>query len=178
MQTVHALETWPSSISAQLQLTELNIYVHKELHTLEPLFYLHLAYHTLICDLTRISIPGFDFPLAAAFRVAPQAFVSQCQNLCQYHAAQVTQVLRMMNQHVTPLFTDCTTRMAVYETTKIMIVYVASMGEGSHGSDLGRQLLENITFNMKVLNENFANSVPNRAVCYYDILSTERYLPL
>ncbi|KAL9562649.1 hypothetical protein ACKAV7_013213 [Fusarium commune] len=104
MQILHALEAWNNSISTHLQLTKFSIYVHKELNTLESLLYLHRSYHILICDLTRISIPGFAFPLAAAFRATPQAFISHCQDVCRHHAAQVTKILRMMTIVVVPIY--------------------------------------------------------------------------
>ncbi|RKK11786.1 hypothetical protein BFJ66_g10462 [Fusarium oxysporum f. sp. cepae] len=147
MQTLDALEAWNNSISSQLQLTEFSIYVHKELNTLESLFYLHLSYHTLVCDLTRISIPGFAFPLAAAFRGAPQAFASHCQDVCRHHAAQVSRILRMMVQHLSFLFAESTTYAATYEATKIMIVYAASLSGNEHDTRMG--LKEDVMFNMK-----------------------------
>ncbi|TXC02706.1 hypothetical protein FocTR4_00015641 [Fusarium oxysporum f. sp. cubense] len=143
MQTLDALEAWNNSISSQLQLTEFSIYVHKELNTLESLFYLHLSYHILVCDLTRISIPGFAFPLAAAFRAAPQAFTSHCQ------------------EHLSFLFAESTTYAATYEATKIMIVYAASLSDSEHDTRMG--LKEDVMFNMKVLSEQTRGSLPKRA---------------
>ncbi|KAI7759794.1 hypothetical protein LZL87_009117 [Fusarium oxysporum] len=104
MQILHALEAWNNSISTQIQLKKFSIYVHKELNSLESLLYLHRSYHIFICDLTRISIPGFAFPLAAAFRATPQAFISHCQDVCRHHAAQVTKILRMMTIVVVPIY--------------------------------------------------------------------------
>ncbi|KAJ0142973.1 Methyltransferase psoC [Fusarium oxysporum f. sp. albedinis] len=161
MQTLDALEAWNNSISSQLQLTEFSIYVHKELNTLESLFYLHLSYHILVCDLTRISIPGFAFPLAAAFRGAPQAFISHCQDVCRHHAAQVSRILRMMAQHLNFLFAESTTYAATYEATKIMIVYAASLSGNEHDTRMG--LKEDVMFNMKVLSEQTRGSLPKRA---------------
>ncbi|EGU86910.1 hypothetical protein FOXB_02575 [Fusarium oxysporum f. sp. conglutinans Fo5176] len=151
MQTLDALEAWNNSISSQLQLTEFSIYVHKELNTLESLFYLHLSYHILVCDLTRISIPGFAFPLAAAFRAAPQAFISHCQDVCRHHAAQ----------HLNFLFAESTTYAATYEATKIMIVYAASLSGNEHDTRMG--LKEDVMFNMKVLSDQTRGSLPKRA---------------
>ncbi|QKD60317.2 uncharacterized protein FOBCDRAFT_244058 [Fusarium oxysporum Fo47] len=151
IQTLDALEAWNNSISSQLQLTEFSIYVHKELNTLESLFYLHLSYHILVCDLTRISIPGFAFPLAAAFRAAPQAFISHCQDVCRHHAAQ----------HLNFLFAESTTYAATYEATKIMIVYAASLSGNEHDTRMG--LKEDVMFNMKVLSEQARGSLPKRA---------------
>ncbi|KAM0076121.1 hypothetical protein ACKRZS_011815 [Fusarium odoratissimum] len=161
MQTLDALEAWNNSISSQLQLTEFSIYVHKELNTLESLFYLHLSYHILVCDLTRISIPGFAFPLAAAFRTAPQAFTSHCQEVCRHHAAQVSRILRMMAQHLSFLFAESTTYAATYEATKIMIVYAASLSDSEHDTRMGLKV--DVMFNMKVLSEQTRGSLPKRA---------------
>ncbi|KAF5970679.1 regulator of drug sensitivity 1 [Fusarium bulbicola] len=161
MQLLHSLEAWSNGIATQLQLTEFSIYVHKELSTLESLFYLQLSYHILICDLTRISIPGFAFPLAAAFEAAPRPFISHCREVCQHHASQVTRILRMMAQHLNPLFSEYTTYAATYEATKILIVYTASLGEQEPDSRM--QLKEDIMFNMKVLREQTSGTLPSRA---------------
>nr|RBQ96366.1 hypothetical protein FVER53263_20067 [Fusarium verticillioides] len=161
MQLLQALETWGNSISTQLRLTEFSIYVHKELNTLESLFYLHLSYHILICDLTRISIPGFAFPLATAFQTAPGPFTSHCRDVCWHHATQVTRILRMMAQHLNPLFSESTTYAATYEATKIMIVYSALLGERE--ADTRMQLKEDIVFNMRVLSEQSRGTLPSRA---------------
>ncbi|KAI1023852.1 hypothetical protein LB504_005036 [Fusarium proliferatum] len=161
MQLLHALEAWSNSISAQLQLTDFSIYVHKELNTLESLFYLHLSYHILICDLTRISIPGFAFPHAAAFQAAPGPFISHCRDVCRHHAEQVTRILRMMAQHLNPLFSESTIYAATYEATKIMIVYSASLGEQE--PDTRMRLKDDIVFNMKVLSEQTRGNLPSRA---------------
>ncbi|KAF5700071.1 regulator of drug sensitivity 1 [Fusarium globosum] len=161
MQLLHALEAWSNSISAQLQLTEFSIYVHKELNTLESLFYLHFSYHILICDLTRISIPGFAFPLAAAFQAAPGPFISHCREVCRHHAEQVTRILRMMAQHLNPLFSESITYAATYEATKIMIVYSASLGEQE--PDTRMRLKDDIVFNMKALSEQTRGNLPSRA---------------
>ncbi|KAF4441418.1 Regulator of drug sensitivity 1 [Fusarium acutatum] len=161
MQLLQALEAWSNSISTQLQLTEFSIYLHKELNTLESLFYLHLSYHILICDLTRISIPGFAFPLAAAFQAAPGPYISHCREVCCHHAEQVSRILRMMAQHLNPLFSESTTYAATYEATKIMIVYSASLGEQE--PDTRMRFKGDIVFNMKVLSEQTRGTLPSRA---------------
>ncbi|KAF4452187.1 Regulator of drug sensitivity 1 [Fusarium austroafricanum] len=61
-------------------------------------------------------------------------------------------ILSMMDQHLGPVFVDCTTRMAAYEATKIMIAYAAA-STGENGADTKLQLKEDITFSMKVLSE-------------------------
>ncbi|KAF5566557.1 regulator of drug sensitivity 1 [Fusarium napiforme] len=161
LQLLHALEAWGNRVSTQLQLTEFSIYVHKELNTLESLFYLHLSYHILICDLTRISIPGFAFPLAVAFQTAPEPFISHCRDVCRHHATQVTRILQMMSQHLHPLFSESTTYAATYEATKIMIVYSALLGEQE--PDTRMRLKEDIIFNMKLLSEQTRGVLPSRA---------------
>ena len=62
-------------------LTELNMYAQKDQHILGAVVSLHLFYHAALCDLTRISLPGFNFPLAVAFQKVPVEFALQCQEV-------------------------------------------------------------------------------------------------
>ncbi|KAF5559017.1 regulator of drug sensitivity 1 [Fusarium mexicanum] len=95
-------------------------------------------------------------------------------------------ILRMMAQHLNPLFSEYTTYAATYEATKILIVYTATLGEQEPDSQ--RQLKEDIMFNMKVLREQTSGTLPSRACRaltrlfhrfgFNDIANSSRVTPL
>lgn len=87
--------------------------------------YLHLAYHIAITDLTRVSLPGFTFPLAAAFRHVPRDFLRQCQQRCRYHADEVSNLIEMVQAHGPEAFDDPFCHIAAFEAAKIQIIHAA-----------------------------------------------------
>jgi hypothetical protein len=88
------LELFYNNLPGKYDLTELSMYTHRDQHTLGAVFFLHLAYHAALCDLTRVALPGFAFPLAGAFHHAPVGFLSQCQRRAQFHAAKISVLIR------------------------------------------------------------------------------------
>lgn len=102
------------------------MYIHKETHTLGAVCGLHFLYHSAVTDLTRITLPGYDFPLAAAFRSAPSVFVRQCQERCRYHADMVVNLVRLGLRIGTQAFDDPHCAMAAFESTKIQIVHTVT----------------------------------------------------
>jgi hypothetical protein len=80
LQTIQQLEIWYSNLPDLLLIHDLNTYVHKELNILGAIYMLHFLFHAIFTDLTRISLPGYAFPLAAAFHTAPLPFLQQCQS--------------------------------------------------------------------------------------------------
>lgn len=87
---------------------------------------LHFFYHSLICDLTRISLPGFDFPLASSFRTAPLAFRRQCQERCRFHADEISRLIRTGLIHGRRAFDDLHCAMAAVESVKIQIAHTCT----------------------------------------------------
>lgn len=143
------LESWYTALPEQFLLAELNMYVQKELHTLGALFGMHFAYHSVVTDLTRISLPGYDFPLAAAFRSAPNIFRRQCQERCRYHADEVARLVRFGFQIGFEAFDDTHCGAAVFESTKIQIVHSATATP--NGSQQRQVAEENIRTNIQLL---------------------------
>jgi len=130
LQTIQQLETWYSSLPDLLLIHDLNAYVHKELNILGAVYMLHFYFHTVVTDLTRISLPGYAFPLASAFRAAPLPFIRQCQNRCRYHADVISKLVRSGLVHGRLAFDDMHCATAAFEAAKIQIVHTATTGNG------------------------------------------------
>ncbi|KIV79656.1 hypothetical protein PV11_07205 [Exophiala sideris] len=89
------LQSWYANVPARLYITDLNVYILKELNMLGPVFFIHFAYHAAVADLTRVSLPGFDFPLAATFADVPHHFRQNCQRLCRQHADEISRLIEI-----------------------------------------------------------------------------------
>ena len=131
-------------------MTDLNTYIHKETNTLSSLMFLHMAYHAAMFDLTRISLPGFNFPLAASFQTVPHDFRQQCQQRCRYHSDQVSDLIQIGMAHGTQAFDDAFCFVAAYEATKVQIIHETTVA----GNDPGcrRRTEYNLKTNIKLMN--------------------------
>jgi len=121
------LDTWYANMSSALKMNDLSMYIHKETNMLGPVFFLNVAYHAAVFDLTRISLYGFDFPLAAAVRQAPEPFQQECQRRCRHHADEVSRLIRLGLKHGTKSFDDPFCFTAAYEASKIQIVHATTI---------------------------------------------------
>jgi hypothetical protein len=127
------------------------MYIRRELNTLGSVFMLHFFYHSIVCDLTRISLPGYEFPLAAAFRNAPISFRQQCQDRCRFHADQISNLVQTGLAAGKGAFDDLQCALAVFESTKIQIVHTCTTT--SNGRDERLKASSNIRYNMRLLGE-------------------------
>ncbi|UKZ77094.1 hypothetical protein TrVFT333_004812 [Trichoderma virens FT-333] len=118
-----------NNLPERYYLTDANLYVLKEKGMLGAVFALHLFIHAVIFDLTRISLAGFNFPLAPAFKNSPVEFRAHCQSLCRFHASQVSDIIRTgMNFHPNA-FDDLFCPDVTIESTKVQIIYAATVDE-------------------------------------------------
>lgn len=146
---IEQLERWYANLHHDLEMTELNSYIHAETNTLGSLIFLHLAYHAAVFDLTRISLPGFNFPLAASFEAAPVSFRQQCQRRCRFHADEVSNLIRIGLKHGPRALDDPYTFMAIYEATKIQIIHHTTV-DGNDAHDRSRTE-DNIRANLNAM---------------------------
>lgn len=130
-------------------LTDLNIYIQKERNILGAVFMLHFFYHTVVCDLTRVSLPGYDFPLASAFRTAPEAFRRQCQERCRFHADEISRLVRRGLSQGKLAFDDLHCMMAAFESVKIQIVHTSTTRSNSPAARVNAA--GNIRVNMEAI---------------------------
>ncbi|VUC26095.1 unnamed protein product [Clonostachys rosea] len=141
MLLIHEIDTFYESLPDRFQMTELNMYIHKDQHTLGALFYLHLMYNAAIFDLTRISLAGFSFPLAGAFQNAPSEFRSQCQERCRFHVMAVSDLIRQGLAHGRVAFDDSFCADAALESSKVQIIHSATVANDIQSTQKTRENL-------------------------------------
>ncbi|KAK4067302.1 transcriptional regulator family: Fungal Specific TF [Trichoderma aggressivum f. europaeum] len=146
---IQRLEIWYAGLPEQLVISDLNAYVHKELSIISAVFMLHFLYHSIVCDLLRVSLPGYVFPLSVAFHSAPLEFRRQCQERCRFHADEVSRLVRVGFGYGIRVFDDLHSLMATFESTKIQIIHTATAT--SNAIDVRERTSYNIQLNMRAL---------------------------
>lgn len=148
MEIIKQLELFHSNLADNYRLTDLNLYILKDQHLIGAVFCLHLLYNAAMFDLTRTSLAGFTFPLAAAFRDAPGEFRLQCQKRCQFHANEASDIVRKGLAHAPVAFDDTFCPDAILESTKIQIIYSATVANDDQTVTATRQ---NVRSNLQAL---------------------------
>ncbi|KAI1410536.1 fungal-specific transcription factor domain-containing protein [Hypoxylon sp. FL1857] len=143
------LETWHQNLPQFLIYKDINIYIHRDQGSLAPFYFLHLAYHACVSDLTRITLAGYNFPLAAGLTHAPPDFKAQYQKMCFDHAKSISQLLRDGIKYGTESLDDYFTATAAFESTKIQVVFLATLTRGDH--NIYNQVVDNLRTNLEVL---------------------------
>ncbi|KAL2672211.1 hypothetical protein Neosp_012912 [[Neocosmospora] mangrovei] len=162
--------SWYEKLPDFLAFNDLNLYIHKEQGTLGPYFFLHLAYHACVFDLTRVTLPGYSFPLSAAFFQVPQDFALKYRYEAWYHACCVSKVLETGLECGTGTLDDHFTSTAAFESTKIQVIYLTTTANGS--PRLYSEGMANINTNLRVLTETHPYpDMPNVYVSYLCRLS-------
>lgn len=146
---IQRLEIWHAGLPERLVISDFNVYIHKELNTISAVFMLHFLYHSIVCDLTRVSLPGYVFPLSAAFHSGPQEFRRQCQERCRFHADEISRLVHAGFGYGIRAFDDLHSLMATFESTKIQIIHTATAT--SNSSNIREQTSHNIRLNMRAL---------------------------
>lgn len=148
MRIIAQLDALSDNLSDNFRISDLNMYIHQDEHVLGAVFSLHILYHAVAFDLTRISLAGFTFPLARAFRDAPVAFKLQCQQRCNFHASEVSELMRKGLAHTPTAFDDTFCPDAMLESTKIQIIYAATVARDEKTLATAKQ---NIRTNLRAL---------------------------
>lgn len=143
------LETWFRSLPEHLLIRQTGTSQGTDHDRPGAVFMLHFLYHSIACDLTRISLPGYDFPLAKAFQNAPPKFRDQCRSQCRSHADEVAMLAHIGLSEDTRAFDDLHSLMAIFESTKIQIIHAATATSNSR--DARQMASENIRANLNVL---------------------------
>lgn len=115
------LERWRAVLPASIVLSEQNAYIHCDQHQLGLYFATHIVYHLCYCDLFRVMMPGYDFPLRRALTTAPPDFITYYQSQCTHHAELVSEVLRLGQRHGRSAFDDRIYQAACYESCRLQL---------------------------------------------------------
>ncbi|KAJ5119475.1 hypothetical protein N7448_010144 [Penicillium atrosanguineum] len=103
---VSTLEKCGESFPRHLQLNEMNAYVHEENHQLSAFYALHLLYNQCFCDLYRIALPGYRFPLSSALIKSRPDSMRSLQSECVGRAQKLTGILQSALNRGLKAFTD------------------------------------------------------------------------
>ncbi|KAI0152689.1 hypothetical protein GGR57DRAFT_168446 [Xylariaceae sp. FL1272] len=149
------LDSFDQNIPHAYRLSDLNMYVLRDQHLLGAVFQLHLLVNSVIFDLLKISLAGFTFPLAIAFRNAPPEFRSQCQTRCRFHANEVSNLMQRglgksegsNGYQDRAAFDDPFCRAIVFESAKIQVVHTATVANEPSSIQFTRRNLQ-MTFSL------------------------------
>jgi hypothetical protein len=127
MRIIGHLDTIYQCLNVKLHLSDANIPMLKADGRLGGVFFLHFLLHAVVFDLTRVSLPGFTFPLASAFQHAPPDFRSDIQTRCWHHALLASELVRKGLHFGREAFDDIFTTDAALEAAKIQIIYASTV---------------------------------------------------
>ncbi|CAL5866680.1 uncharacterized protein PFLUO_LOCUS890 [Penicillium psychrofluorescens] len=122
-QLIAQLEKCGESFPRHLHLNEINAYVNEENNQLSSFYSLHLLYNQCFCDLYRVTLPGYRFPLSAILTEQRPDSVRALQSQCAYYAQRITAILQNALSRGTKGFGDPICAICAYESSKIQIVY-------------------------------------------------------
>ena len=143
------LDALGTGLPSHIRLDDLNTYIHRDQHQLGALFALHLAYHQCYCDLYRVVLPGYQFPIAKLFATAPVEFVQRCQVQCRQHAEMISQIASKGSELGQESFSDPLCGICIYESTKIQVIYMTCLAFGRN--EVWDLAVENVKINLRAL---------------------------
>ncbi len=172
---VHEIQTWKHSLPSWLDFSADNVYIRRESHQLGALLLIHCMYHHVMCDVHRIALPDlyknqepFVFPATA------QAFVGHLQETCFEHAQRMSVLVSTILQHGVKHFADSILPSFVYNSSRIMLYYIARLLDISKpgASTLIGRTLELVQQNNNALREMILMYPLAESLC----ATTERWL--
>ncbi|KAF1940089.1 hypothetical protein EJ02DRAFT_407277 [Clathrospora elynae] len=150
------IQSWKRSLPSWLDFSADNIYIRRESHQLGALLLIHCMYHHVMCDVHRIALPDlfknqepFDFPPDR------QPFVSHLQDVCFEHAQRMSVLVSHILQHGVKHFADSILPSFVYNSSRIMLYYIARILDVSKpdaGTVIGRTV-ELVQYNNQALRD-------------------------
>lgn len=120
------IQSWKQSLPSWLDFSADNIYIRRESHQLGALLLIHCMYHHVICDIHRIALPElFKNQEPFVFPPEQQAFVARLQTVCFEHAQRMSILVSTILQHGIKHFADPILPSFVYNSSRIMLYYIA-----------------------------------------------------
>lgn len=144
------LDTCGDAFPRHLQLNEMNAYVHEENNQLPAFYALHLLYHQCFCDLYRVALPGYNFPISSTIEEHRPEERNALQLQCAEHAQSITSILEMALGRRMKSLIDSVCAICAYESSKIQVVYART----SSASD--QAVKQNIETNLRALDVMFS----------------------
>jgi hypothetical protein len=150
------IQSWKQSLPSWLDFSADNIYIRRETHQLGALLLIHCMYHHVMCDVHRIALPDL-FKNQEPFVFPPdrQAFVGHLQDVCFEHAQRMSVLVSHILQHGVKHFADSILPSFVYNSSRIMLYYIARILDVSKpdaATVIGRTV-ELVQYNNQALRE-------------------------
>ncbi|KAF3807977.1 hypothetical protein GCG54_00015359 [Colletotrichum gloeosporioides] len=121
------LDDFSRCIPERFRVNELNMYVHKDQGIFAAVSFLHFMLHSTSCNLARISLSGFTFPLEDAFHDTPSYFRLQCLPLSHANATSVSNLIRQGFSHDLDAFDNPFCLTCSLESVKVQVIYPATV---------------------------------------------------
>ena len=153
---IEDIQSWKQSLPSWLDFSADNIYIRRETHQLGALLLIHCMYHHVMCDVHRIALPDlFKNQEPFVFPTDRQAFVSHLQDVCFEHAQRMSVLVSHILQHGVKHFADSILPSFVYNSSRIMLYYIARILDVSKpdaGTVISRTV-ELVQYNNQALRE-------------------------
>lgn len=149
---VKGLKQWIDGLPEHLAFNQLNIYIQRDQQQLSTFYTMHLLFHQTFCDLYRVALPGYRFPIKQALRNAPREFLVECQNECLQHADAISLILQNSMQHGPESLDDPICGACIYESTKIQVIIGRSCSPGLPIEGWAR-ILQNVSTNLDAMDK-------------------------
>jgi hypothetical protein len=135
--------------SVQKDLAEVLSLDHVGSHMLGVTYHLHPAYHAAVTDLTRVSLPGYAFPLSSQIERGPTSFKRQIRSKCYDHATIISNIIRHGLKAGEAAFDDPLCLVAAYESSKVQAIYTRAVEP--ENKELQQRTKDNIRINIALL---------------------------
>ena len=172
---VDDIQTWKRSLPPWLDFSADNIYIRRESHQLGSLLLIHCMYHHVMCDVHRIALPDlFKNQEPFVFPQTQRSFVAHLQDMCFEHAQRMSVLVSTILQHGVKHFADSILPSFVYNSSRIMLYYIARLLDISKPgvSTLITRTVELVQQNNKALREMTLLYPLAESLC----ITTERWL--
>jgi hypothetical protein len=169
------IQSWRQSLPSWLDFSPDNIYIRRESHQLGAFLLIHCMYHHVMCDVHRIGLPDlYKHQDPFAFPPQQQDFVAHLQLVCFDHAQQLSVLVSTILQHGVKHFADSILPSFVYNSSRIMLYYIArllDLSKPDAGSIINRTV-ELVQQNNRALREMTVMYPLAETLC----VTTERWL--
>ncbi|KAH4059922.1 hypothetical protein HBI80_035590 [Parastagonospora nodorum] len=172
---VSDIQSWRQSLPSWLDFSADNIYIRRESHQLGAFLLIHCMYHHVMCDVHRIALPDlYKHQEPFVFPPEQRSFVDHLQSVCFDHAQQLSVLVSTILQHGVKHFADSILPSFVYNSSRIMLYYIARILDFSkpNASVTINRAIELVQQNNKALREMTLMYPLAETLC----LTTERWL--
>jgi hypothetical protein len=172
---INDIQTWRQNLPSWLDFSPDNIYIRRESHQLGAFLLIHCMYHHVMCDVHRIALPDlYKNQDPFAFPPQQQEFVLHLQSVCFDHAQRMSVLVSTILQHGVKHFADSILPSFVYNSSRIMLYYIArilDLSKPDAGTIISRTV-ELVQSNNKALREMTVMYPLAETLC----VTTERWL--